>query len=61
MENTISRGRDQSELVVDTTAQRNTGRPVMEQVKLALLWLAVILPMVWGALDAIRDVRYLFP
>jgi hypothetical protein len=33
----------------------------MEQVKLALLWLAVILPMVWGALDALRDVRYLFP
>jgi hypothetical protein len=34
---------------------------MMEQTKLALLWLAVILPMVWGALDALRDVGYLFP
>lgn len=61
MENTISRGRGQSELVVDRTAQRNSGRPMLEQLKLALLWLAVIVPMVWGALDALRDVRYLFP
>jgi len=57
MENTISR----IALDANKSALRNSGRSPIQQLKLVLLWLAVILPLVWGAMDAVRDVRLLFP
>jgi hypothetical protein len=61
MENTISRSAGRIALDADKSALRNTGRSTIKQLKLLLLWLAVLLPLVWGAMDAVRDVRYLFP
>ncbi len=61
MENTISRSAGRIALDADKSAVRNTGRSTIQQLKLILLWLAVLLPLVWGAMDAVRDVRYLFP
>jgi hypothetical protein len=61
MENTISRGAGRIALDADKSALRNTGRSAINQLKLVMLWLAVILPLLWGAMDAVRDVRRLFP
>ncbi len=61
MENTISRSAGRIALDADKSAVRNTGRSTIKLLKLILLWLAVLLPLVWGAMDAVRDVRYLFP
>jgi hypothetical protein len=61
MDTIISRASARPELNADRPALRNAGRSTMEWVKLALLWLAVILPMLWGAMDALRDVRTLIP
>ncbi len=61
MENTISRSAGRIGLECQQSALRNTGRSTIKQLKLVMLWLAVLLPLVWGAMDAVRDVRYLFP
>jgi len=61
MGNTISRGPVRSSLIADRPALRNAGRSAIAQLKLIMLWLAVLLPLVWGALDALKDLRYLFP
>jgi hypothetical protein len=61
MENTISRSAGRIALDADKSAVRNTGRSAIKHLKLVLLWLAVLLPLVWGAMDAVRDVRHLFP
>jgi hypothetical protein len=61
MENTISSSAARIALDADKSALRNTGRSTIQQLKLVLLWLAVLLPLAWGAMDAVRDVRVLFP
>jgi hypothetical protein len=61
MENTISRSAGRIALDANESALRNTGRSTSKQLKLLLLWLAVLVPLVWGAMDAVRDVRVLFP
>ena len=61
MENTISRSAGRIALDANKSALRNTGRSTVKQLRLILLWIAVLLPLVWGAMDAVRDVRYLFP
>jgi hypothetical protein len=61
MENTISRSAGRIALDANESALRNTGRSTSKQLKLVLLWLAVLVPLVWGAMDAVRDVRVLFP
>jgi hypothetical protein len=61
MENTISRSAGRIALDANESALRNTSRSTSKQLKLVLLWLAVLVPLVWGAMDAVRDVRVLFP
>jgi hypothetical protein len=62
MENMMSRGEERSSLAADRPAVRNAARTTtLAWVKLVLLWLAVTVPLLWGAMDALRDVRYLFP
>jgi hypothetical protein len=58
---------------MENTLQGAAGAPLAEQsavqnaksavstFKLVLVWLAVSIPMLWGIMKALEDVRYLFP
>jgi hypothetical protein len=61
MENTLNGSAGRIALDANKSALRNAGRSTIKQLKLVMLWLAVLLPLVWGAMDAVRDVRVLFP
>ncbi len=47
MENTISGSAGRIARDADKSALRNTGRSTVKQLKLVVLWLAVLLPLVW--------------
>jgi hypothetical protein len=59
MENTITRTVDGSLSRDQQSALQNTATSTTK-LKLALLWLAVGLPLLWGVLKALEDVKYLF-
>ena len=58
---------------MENTLQGAAGAPLAEQsavqnakgaastLKLVLVWLAVSVPMLWGIMKALEDVRHLFP
>ena len=58
---------------MENTLQGAAGAPLAEQsavqntksagstLRLALVWLAVSIPMLWGIMKALEDVRNLFP
>jgi hypothetical protein len=57
MENTIAEERSRSR--AERSAVQNASST--SALKLALLWLVVGLPLLWGAMKALEDVGSLFP
>jgi hypothetical protein len=57
MENTMSGSAARTETESDRPARQHS---IGSGVKLWLLWLAVGLPMLWGVMKALEDVRNLF-
>lgn len=60
MENTITADADVSRPQGGRSAVQNVSTST-STLKLVLLWLAVGLPLLWGAMKALEDVGYLFP
>lgn len=60
MVNTISGSAAQSLSQVEPAAVRNAHKSGNQTVKLLLVWAAVSVPMVWGVMKAVEDVKYLF-
>jgi hypothetical protein len=58
MENTLQGAADAS--VAEQSAVQNT-KSAASTLRLALVWLAVSIPMLWGIMKALEDVRNLFP
>jgi len=58
MENTLEGAVDAP--VTEQSAVQN-GKSVASTLKLVLVWLAVSMPMLWGIMKALEDVRHLFP
>jgi hypothetical protein len=58
MENTLEGAADAS--VTEQSAVQNT-KSAASTLKLVLVWLAVSIPMLWGIMKALEDVRHLFP
>ena len=58
MENTLQGAADAS--VAEQSAVQNT-KSAACTLRLALVWLAVSIPMLWGIMKALEDVRNLFP
>jgi hypothetical protein len=54
MENTMSDG-EGAALSEDRSAVQNSGT-VASKLKLALVWLAVGLPLLWGAMKALEEI-----
>lgn len=47
--------------IFDRSAERNSFKSVIASLRLMLLWLAVLAPLAWGVMEALKDVRHLFP
>jgi hypothetical protein len=47
--------------IIDRSAERNSFKSVIASLRLMLLWLAVLAPLAWGVMEALKDVRHLFP
>jgi hypothetical protein len=47
--------------IFDRSAERNSFRSGIANLKLILLWLAVLVPLGWGVMEALKDVRHLIP
>jgi hypothetical protein len=60
MVNTISGTAAQSLRQAAPTAVRNVHKSANQTVKLLLVWAAVSVPMAWGVMKALEDVKYLF-
>jgi hypothetical protein len=58
MENTLEGAADAS--VTEQSAVQNT-KSAASTLKLVMVWLAVSIPMLWGIMKALEDVRHLFP
>jgi hypothetical protein len=58
MENTLEGAAHAS--VTEQSAVQNT-KSAAPTLKLVLVWLAVSIPMLWGIMKALEDVRHLFP
>jgi hypothetical protein len=60
MVNTISGAAAQTLSQAEPAAVRNARKSANQSVKLLLVWAAVSVPMAWGVMKALEDVKYLF-
>jgi hypothetical protein len=47
--------------ILERSAERNSFKSTLASLKLMLIWLAVLAPLAWGVMEALKDVRHLFP